>query len=41
MGSLIFFLAAMLREEGKAAYIAVGVVFLIISGGSYRKRGPR
>jgi hypothetical protein len=36
--SLIFFLVALLKDEARAVYIALGVLFLIIAGGSSRKK---
>ena len=36
--SILFFLAAMLRPENRAVYIAVGVVFLILGTGFSKKK---
>jgi len=36
--SLVFFFVALFREEARAVYIALGVLFLIIGGSSHRKK---
>jgi protein associated with RNAse G/E len=38
MASLLFFIAAMVREDKKAVYIAVGVLCLILAGGFSKQR---
>jgi len=37
--AVLFFLAAMVWEEGKAVYIALGVVFIILASNAVRKKG--
>ena len=37
--AVLFFLAAMIREEERAVYIALGVVFIILAGNAGRKKG--
>lgn len=39
--AVLFFLAAMVRAENNAVYIAVGVVFLILSIDFNRKKGEK
>ena len=36
--AVLFFLAAMLRAENRAVYIAVGVVFLVLGTGLSKKK---
>ena len=38
VAAILFFVAAMLRAENRAVYIAVGVVFLILGTGFSRKK---
>ena len=38
VASLIFFFVALFRDEARAVYIALGVLFLIIGGGSNRTK---
>ncbi len=38
VAAILFFVAAMLRDESRAVYIAVGVVFLILGSGFSRKK---
>jgi hypothetical protein len=38
VASLIFFSVALLRDDARAVYIALGVLFLIIGGSSNRKK---
>ena len=39
--AVLLFLAAMLRDENRAAYIAVGVVFLVLGSGYGRKKSVK
>ena len=39
--AILFFVVAMVREETKAVYIALGVVFLILGINSHRKKGEK
>ena len=41
VAAILFFVAAMVREEPKAVYIALGVVFLILGINSHRKKGEK
>ena len=36
--AILFFVAAMIRDENRAVYIAVGVVFLVLGTGFTRKK---
>lgn len=39
IAAISFFLVAMLKDENRAVYIAVGVVFLVVgAGGSLKKK---
>jgi hypothetical protein len=38
VAAVLFFLAAMLRDENRAVYIAVGVVFLVLGTGFSKKK---
>jgi hypothetical protein len=38
VAAILFFLAAMFRDEDRAVYIAVGVVFLVLGTGFNRKK---
>jgi hypothetical protein len=39
--AVLFFLAAMLRDENRAVYIAVGVVFLVLGTGFSKKKSEK
>ena len=41
VAAVLFFLAAMVRAENNAVYIALGVVFLVLGSNSRRKNGEK
>ncbi len=39
IAAILFFVVAMLKDENRAVYIAVGVIFLILgTGGNWKKK---